>query len=132
MKTELKHLSAYLPYGLNCEVIDMGLKKTLTLNGLYEDASCVFYDSIESHIGYESVKPCLRPLSDLIKEEFSTIWNEETDFDSIDQMVNCLNSESFLCSKMSFNFWDALLKNHFDIFGLIENGLAIDINTIEK
>ena len=35
-------------------------------------------------------------------------------------------------SNISHFLFEYLLKNHFDVFGLIEKGLAIDINTLEK
>lgn len=144
MKLELKHLAAYLPYGLQCEVIDMGIKKTLTLNGLYEDCSCVFYDSIESHIGYESVKPVLRNLSDLTKE---IEYNGEMfvpcleidklfDVDFSNELSYCIAREDdgivHIDVMKSYDIAQKLLDWKFDLYSLIENNLAVDIKTIEK
>ena len=33
---------------------------------------------------------------------------------------------------LPYSIFEILLKNHFDVFGLIEKGLAIDINTIKS
>jgi hypothetical protein len=122
MKLELKHLSPYLPYGLSisCE------HEILTLDGL--DVNGDIYNCDTGEIPIECIKPILRPLSDLsnkkqiaefymsFKEHLKRIYPSET---------NGLNPATW--SRRSVEW---LLENHFDVFGLIENGLAIDKNTI--
>jgi len=122
MKLELKHLVGYLPYDLKgimyyggCvrENVELGLIDIpVWLNGSYP------------------IKLILHPLSDILEEEFQLIWANETDFESIKQCVE-LGYEGFLNCRFSFEFWQDLFKNHIDIQGLIENGLAIDINTLK-
>ena len=76
------------------------------------------------------VKPILRPLSDFNKvlyPETFKIFN-----------LNWQNSENFCLTPISVNsvsyeLANILIKNHFDVFGLIKKGLAIDKNIlIEK
>lgn len=126
-KLELKHLAAYLPYGLKCEVKDQGIITHATLNGLYENGSCVFYDLVESEKGFKSVKPILIPLTDLYnKNGFSvskmithgyhnTFWSKE----------------KFSVRHVYYHDLLILLERHFDVFGLIDGGLAINKNNID-
>jgi len=58
------------------------------------------------------------------------MWILETDVNSLNQWLY-LDTETKLGDKFSYEFWCLLFKNHFDIFNLIENNLAIDINTIK-
>ena len=64
----LKEWSAYLPYGLICEVKDQGGIETDTLFGVYDNKELVFHNIVESHQGFESVKPILYDLSWLTRE----------------------------------------------------------------
>lgn len=118
MKLELKHLTPYLPYGLKIRNqafrIDYVNKEFGVLNGiypLYKDEKCYWqYTTSENSTGssLKNCKPILRPLSDLTKEY------------DLDNSYEGWQSE-----------WiEHLLSKHFDVFGLIEKGLAIDINTI--
>lgn len=135
MKLELKHLAPYLPYRLKIQHIkekSRAARKeklspfTKTLEPL--DLTPFFYG--EDDFKY---KPILRPLSDLTKEEYNFIWENETDFDIVESWVNSsFDLESKLGWKFSYHLWSELFKNHFDVFGLIDKGLAIDINTLEK
>ena len=49
------------------------------------------------------------------------------------------NNDDYLIQKdhksnqyLSYNFQTWLISNHFDVFGLIEKGLAIDINKLSQ
>ncbi|MCP4984868.1 MAG: hypothetical protein GY928_02025 [Colwellia sp.] len=118
-KLTIKHLAPYLPYGLKVN-IGKDLEKNSTL-------------TCETILWYEmyAIKPILRPLSDLINTNYHFIYDKETDIESIIKWVE-LDSDSRLTDKYSYEFWSMLFENHFDIFDLIENNLAIDINTIKK
>lgn len=162
MKLELKHLAVYLPYGLKCQYEGIlngremsrqrkeyarendpfpnweyfepvaeikGLKiaplTTIRVFKKYWMATCgvsnhgqkVFYSGT-------GLTPILRPLSDLTKEELI-----EQGFSS---HIDYLTQQKQDHLKAPFFMVQYLLSKHFDIFGLIENGLAIDINTITK
>ena len=125
MQLELKHLSAYLPYGLKFywEQLDGTPNKpwTLTIN------------SVDFALEHQN-KPILRPLSDLTKE-----------IEHNGEKVNIFNrieiykgsGVDYLIEQIRFGFveviiYNILLEHHFDVFGLIEKNLAIDINTLNK
>ena len=80
-------------------------------------------------------KPILRPLSDLTKEievdgekfvpAIELNWSNITT-DILSKSINLTNKFNNL---FAFDY-KKLLEWHFDVFGLIEKGLAIDINTL--
>lgn len=113
MKLELKHLAPYLPYGVNM---------------YYESEAGDWIESWELNIDKVRYalefnnKPILRPLSDLSKGEFCSIIPQ-----SIKLEIIKLNT----CHWVSYHNIKYLLEHHFDVFGLIPQGLAIDINTIK-
>ncbi|WP_448607208.1 hypothetical protein [Paenimyroides ceti] len=154
-KLELKHLAPYFPYGLKGRVDKetylqeendrIGELKTIDLAdhnyelAIYGDLGyflCDIYD----------YKPILRPLSNLTKEiehngqkfvpidfingEFaSTIprkieWNQSVK----NQNLHFVLSE-WISPEDLYGLFELLFKWHFDIFGLIEKDLAVDINT---
>lgn len=137
MKLELKHLAPYLPYGLkflptqyNKEVNKLTYLSTL-------------YDSDEFGVnGFTSkwIKPILRPLSDLTKEiehngeRFIPMIRLSKEFD-MSMIEHCFIEQNFIPKHIKtfrFEVVHQLLEWHFDIFGLIENGLAIDLNTLNQ
>ena len=125
-KLELKHIAPYFPYVLigdnNGTKFYLGTFDNMLGNGI-ETRSI-------GHWINNQVKPILRPLSNLTKDEYNFIYENETDFDSIESLIS-LDSYSFQCSKFSYLFWENLFHYHFDVFGLIEKGFAVDINTLE-
>jgi len=67
-----------------------------------------------------NIKPILKPLSDLKN------W-QSVDSKTIQiQLIELENDVSLL----SYQLFEVLLENHFDVFDLIPNNLAIDINTL--
>jgi hypothetical protein len=129
MKLELKHLAPYLPYGLKC-------KSTTILfgeedNGIYE-MGLISMRGVLKGTG----KPILRPLSDLIS--LINIDFEDEKFKPIDVIIRKGGCHSAVAlhvkigkGTLGFKYFDLLLQWHFDVFGLIEKRLAIDINTIK-
>jgi hypothetical protein len=135
MKLELKHIAPYLPYGLKIMTDYDGIQK---IQGMPDLFHVNYYDNEsdngdEPHI--EDIKPILRPLSDLTKE---IEVNGEKFIPQ--QEINHLDFDWLISSKepyelvMKTNYEDIvkLFEWHFDVFGLIEKNLAIDINTLEK
>jgi hypothetical protein len=121
MKLELKHLAAYLPYGLKVKH-EGNITMLMTCERKKGD-----FLAIESVIdGYG--KPILRPLSDLTKE----ITHNGQTF-----VPKSVIDMAFPAERMGLNpaTWShrvitKLIEWHFDVFGLIEKGLAIDINSL--
>jgi hypothetical protein len=126
MKLELKHLAPYLPYGLKIRYIERNETHIFDTSNL--KAVC----SEQIHL-----RPILRPLSDLTKvivDEFQKYDNQDSyDKDIID--LFCYentqtdeNIEDLLVTKLPYECVEYMFKNHYDVFGLIEKGLAIDFN----
>ena len=135
------HLAPYLPYKLKCLVTDKGKSKIGSLFSVYDNGECSFYDTIESEKGFSEVKPILRPMTMLDGKT----WNYENipvnflrslgvtasehgySLKEAEEMVYNRRFEPF---KIQYILFEQLLKFHFDVFGLIKKGLAIDINTL--
>lgn len=136
-KLELKHLAAYLPYGLKVQF-------TPFKNQILD------FENIKFVLVSEYCKPILRPLSDLTNQ---IDWKGQrfypierllsADEDDLNEfyLTGNLNPhwESFMKITNSrhlirgIDYWmiEGMFEWHFDVFGLIEKGLAIDINTLK-
>ena len=117
MKLELKHLAPYYPYG-------MKVKYQHTIKDFYiievEKLGKNYVSDYDSEYDFIDIKPILRPLPDY------------KNFIIYDQNKDKVEIE-FRGSLIQLNDYykvDLLFKNHFDVFGLIKKGLAIDINTL--
>jgi hypothetical protein len=120
-KLELKHLSCYLPYGLKSAFIHVkqyGLTKPLI--------SDVFASNIMKFIdGSTDSKIILRPIEDL--------YNPKTDCGiKIVHYFNFKTSVKLDCRNFPYHVMEQLFKNHFDVFGLIDKGLAISYNDLTE
>jgi len=146
MELELKYYAAYLPYDI--KVYNIGTKK---IEKIYELKKYVnpkneelFYIVTNSgHYSSLYQQLILRPLSDLTNEieiggkkfipidELNKIHPDYKIFIEDDECYIkdlCNMNMTHICTNLEF--YDKLLSWHFDLFGLIENNLAIDINTI--
>lgn len=127
MKLELKHLAPYLPYKINY-IDDKGVKTSMnTIDFGCNLVNMGWGNALEP----KEIKPILRPLSDLTKGEYAFIWENEITVNEISGFIKSDNHRLEMW-KLPYTFWVELFKDHFDVFGLIEKGLAIDINTLEK
>jgi len=144
MKLELKHISPYLPYGLKCQTFWINEDNSIEEEGISEIVGIKIDcdNSTENPIkvvrktrpnskyltyyayNYNECKPILRPLSDLTKDELREqgFWHH----------IDYLTHEKQNPIKAPYKMVEYLFSKHFDVFGLIESGLAIDINTITK
>ena len=125
MKLELKHLAGYLPYGLKYKDIPEG----------YHKIRILYIETIKWCL--DNGKPILRPLSDLTKKIevngekfiFSNFYLSENELKTISR---CIEMDLNLLDFISANVCLKLMYCHFDIYGLIDAGLAIDINALDK
>lgn len=134
MKIELKHLSPYLPYGLEVKLEFLpgtGLpwyyedKDIFTLEGMMLD----WYGS-----SITSIVPYLIPLSEEELTKKQCLSSLETkgsfaDFISTSIKDSQKNFRLLLDGKSdSLEQWkfERLIQFHFDVFGLIDNGLALN------
>lgn len=130
MKLEIRHLAPYLPYELNILITESGeIVKMLSLDAfLFRNQVAI--ETNRGSLGSMWFKPILRPLSDLTKEiehngeKFTPSEKVKViqDFENIDIMIK--SGIILFCDIQQLIEW------HFDIFGLIDAGLAIDINTL--
>lgn len=133
MKLTIEHLAPYLPYGLKVSKIH-----TLnTGNGIGSIDHII--DSVNK--GMLQYRPILRPLSDITKE-FEVGDEIFVPFHAIKYLhPNTPNwniywrdwviekSHPLVDTHIEYCIMQLLFKYHFDVFGLIDKGLAIDINT---
>lgn len=139
IELELKHIAPYLPY--NIQARDVGNHdKIIKNNAILATVACTYPHAI---------KPLLRPMSDLFKEiehqgekvcvaelirdsapNEKHLWGINTK----QQTLTNITRERFwmpLKEPLSLPYWaiEILFEYHFDVFGLIENGLAEPIKT---
>ncbi|AZA82188.1 hypothetical protein C1637_09840 [Chryseobacterium lactis] len=114
---QLRIYSAYLPYKLQVEFKRNIYPASVEIQTLdLKNLSSVIYQGKSNSF---KMKPILWDLSYLTKDEFNFIWENETDSESLEQAI-ALDAESFLTCKFSYDFWQELFKNHFNVFGLPE------------
>lgn len=155
-KLELKHLAPYLPYDVGYIVNSSKhqIQYKLTAKTLYHSIKVVgFYDikpilrplsDLVKEIEHNGEK--FIPLGKLHYKYCLTASGERTTKASYEYHIdrNCyatyygLNGGSFgiyintlEIDRTSYRILNWLFKWHFDVFGLIDKGLAIDINTLE-
>jgi len=118
MKLELKHVSGYCQFGLKGKFFSR-VDIVTEIDYQYNLISSLNYGSY--HIS--DFKPILKSLSYLTKEELKSqgFWHH----------IDYLTNEKQNPLEAPFNMVQYLLSKHYDIYGLIEKGLAIDKDTIK-
>lgn len=133
MKLETKHLAPYLPYNLKYEVLNSGQEKEIgEMIAVYNDGSACFGNIVESEKGFEYIKPILQPLfNDNFDYTIFLMDNfpEEKWADAYNDIMNGVGF-GVKIEQIPYELHEFLFENHIDVFGLIEKGLAIDINTL--
>lgn len=152
MTLELKHLAPYLPYGLEFECIgDYEKPEVAKMTNFNNEGVhlATKYKPVMPRAGvyreFYEIKPVLRPLSDLINEiEFN--GEKFVPTDKLDEEFYAITEYSHLSACLNFDdgiltinllaepleIIQKLFEWHFDVFGLIEKGLAIDKNTLNR
>jgi len=132
MKLEIKHLSPYLPYGL--KIANKSIKKSEGILSVY-----IMEINNDNDKGIENVLfganqiPILRPLSDLTKEEKKEMHSRHPNLPNYQEFYEeFVNEKGLNLSETIIEYaaMEFLIENHFDVFGLIEKGLAININEL--
>jgi hypothetical protein len=139
-----KKIEGYLHLYLGCECWDEYDDNTKRLFSVSSD-NCVLFKKTTHTRDFREVKPILRPLSDMTQLEADTIWeildwNERIigpvriedlimEFSPIEDYNGGANNAhwGYFCKILP-----TLLSNSFDLFGLIESGLAIDATTVKN
>lgn len=149
MELQLKYLAPYLPYRLK----GLSNRGSIFYLGTYSNMRGTGIEDKEiAHWLNDQMKPILRPLSDLTKEiEINgekfvpTEWFEigEEPNESFDYgFFNCkIIADLEITSKynvthdinfLPFSVVQKLFEWHFDVFNGIEDGWAIDINSLKE
>jgi len=141
MKLEIKHLDNYLSHKLMCvrngsnpvELVGLRFGNEAVNNELW-----IWEEGKQYLTGYlYECKPILRPLSDLTKEieingeKFVPIdWLEEKYYtlDLHKQCLQLINDTGEWIYQCDYMLVEHLFEWHFDVFGLIDQNLAIAIN----
>ena len=139
--TKQEFLAFSLPYKLFFR-IEYGSTNQPTgiyqMSGVYETYVVEGFN-YDDNVKTDKLKPILHPLTDLTKE----IEHNGEKFVPIQDMLECAfapmsmsaieANKDYFNDIYSSNFGDVLqlIEWHFDIAGLIENGEAVDVNTLE-
>jgi hypothetical protein len=155
MKLELKHLSGYLPYGLKVRYIERNETHILDFSNLNSICSYQIHlkpilrplSDLIKEIEVNGEK--FVPINEIAKIHID--WNKddsnlkvryshqrqcniEIEWNHTSSKELFFSDDLFIMTeRVHLNrFWviQKLLEWHFDIYGLIENGLAVDINTL--
>ena len=134
MKLKTKHLTPYLPYGLQVEYRG----EVTTLDALdVEGGAFVGKNRMVSFIDLKHIKPILRPLSSVLWSEATYINNlldtgvflfvDDAGYAQIG-ITKHVQSEGDATVSLSniLTASEYLFKKHFDVFGLINKGLAVE------
>ena len=137
------HLAPYLPYGLKLQYVvrdkveRTGIMKSIIHNEEATHPTKVYIEWGDAeHIWM--FKPILKPISDLdwkIKIEFEK-YDNKRNYDK--EIINLFCEENGIdellenleLSSIRYECVEYMFKNHYDFFGLIEKGLAVDVNTL--
>lgn len=118
MKSELKYFATYLPYGVKVRN-EMWPNSIQVLNTI----------NITRFISYEAhkTKLILKAISTENENCISENDLSETKCHSRLRLIAMVKTNSLYHFKFEY-----LVSQHYDVFGLIDAGLAIDINTIKS
>ena len=127
----LQDLCARLPYKVYAQIPDEYGVYTSAIESVDIDGFVTIFDGTQIEI--ENIKPYLLPLSSMTEEQtkdfYSTIrpvveddLNEYSSYEE-NEKSRPVTIKSIKVDVVSVNW---MLKNHFDIYGLIPKGLAID------
>lgn len=119
MKLELKHVASYIAYKI--KVWDNKTNKPKTLHCTQLNLPIVEDDR------YNLI---LRPLSSLTYNQMTYLENKHGKM--TDGYEECKRHFIERTNDLPYDVVISLLELHCDLFGLIESGKAIDINTLNK
>lgn len=141
MKLEITHVTPYLPFDLKLSVHLVGDEYwTEILRGINRNTLLIGgnrIDVLPFTLPDLRIKPILKPLSDF-NDVFTDLFDDDLD-------VRTFTNEDFLgehgfgsmqeLQEMKIEWYpvglfNLLVKHHFDVFGLIEKDLAVNMNKL--
>jgi len=144
MKLTLRELAPYLPYQLKVKITENFISP-YNMNPIQKEGNVIKFDCYIILLMSSGLKFILRPLSDLVKEievdgekfvpieEIKRKYTEYYFATNNESMLSIKGkNEMYVFSNHFISIQNKLFEWHFDVFGLIEQGLAIDINTLNQ
>lgn len=134
MELTIKEIAPYIPYGLNTEY-----RLGDVINSPLADetrSKLLTPENVDFVLKY--CKPLLRPLSDLTKEDIQNEilirWGGGLSDKAKENWLKQITDEMMYSAynSLRYDFVELMLEKHLDVFGLIPNNLAIDLNTIQQ
>jgi len=134
----MKDIKDYLHLYLGCQVqfefttivkrIELREGKMISINqnGMAYELDVITDNGASHSVLLRSVKPILRPLSSMTDGEATLLG--KYDLDELESFIYDMEG----CNQYSPKDLLFLLSKHFDFFGLIEDGLAIDATKVNQ
>ena len=125
MKVEIKHYCAYLPYGVQATYT--GEDRFWLKNG---HVTTILPSDIDMMAKTPEFKMHLKPLSkygDVIGRAMIDLNCDIDDQIAIEQFAN----QQISLASLPYSAYEVLVRNKVDIFDLIPQNLAIDLNTLK-
>lgn len=132
---KLHHVAPYLPYELRCQTVDRGRVVISELNAAYSDNSYTFMNIVESEKGFSDIKPLLKPMNALNVSYITELARHVSTIDekyTIEVAMKLIEERKLKPLNMPYVIVQILLQWHFDVFGLIDKGLAKSILELEN
>lgn len=136
-KIELKHLAPYLPFGLKMCNYEKKLEFLLLSLSPNSDIDIISTDEVYDgengkgtnlyYFDRQQFYPILKPLSQLTEQEVAKV---EIALGGLSNFGILTRIQQEVLFYSNYNMIEYLLSNHYDIFGLIEKGLAVDAKTL--
>jgi len=107
----------------DCKIVELRQEEMTIANGEYE------YE-----VDFDDVKILARPLSDLTKEnlvDFYQLTSVDLELIDVDEWIQELIHLITTKERFQLSQFQLLFQWHFDVFGLIEKGLAINLTSIK-
>jgi hypothetical protein len=123
MKLKLEEL---MLYGNNLKVLWQG--DIIKVEGYDFLNNSIILERV--NVKLSDIKPILRPLSDLSKDDFGEYLIEELYTLDFEKQILSILEDIRWVNQCDYLLIQLLIEKHYDVFGLIEKGLAIDINTL--
>ena len=134
-KLELKHIAPYLVHGVKCFCTEFNNGEILTLESFYFSSSSkelkLIFKEKNGGSSSTSCKPILRPLSQLTQDKKTCAEINlllEPNGLTISNFLLLTNSGVAVCISWQEmqEVLNILYREHYDVFGLIEQKLAIE------
>ena len=128
----LQDLCARLPYGVKCHFKYGSAEDDITLGCIDKNVARFeygWYGRFHVSIDANYIKPYLRPMSSMTREELFEVKNIiDKGVEICDVFINIVDSSIKRLSYAEIQaVFDWLNAHHFDYRGLIEKGLAIEV-----